>query len=381
MSYILSVKDPWFSASSLPPPSILAEISDSSYVGYQQADSYVSAMACIDQYQVCNPTTSPFTCTILGRFTEVIDGWSFLNLNEFQAAAIFFATQVMPTSSIFWVTSNLGMAPLLTQELVSDTISAGLPENQWQLEFQSWFKTGLARLQASILAYPVQPTDLDPGTEFKAAGSVSQAERDVCSNIRIKNTGGYQSFSALGLVIILAIGTPIIILSFRVEPCVAAVRRRRRLQDRRLLLDKEDSDGSTNNGGGNIEEENVNYRGRDDDREVARIADCVLQLQRKVLTSAAPKVKWEAKMQIFPVTTDPTVCFPLARRVVKAERESVMDGQGSDAEEDDYEYRREEDGVESQDVQPITDDQYQELPQPEREVEEAEAEDGGRRSA
>lgn len=363
MSYRLPVKDPWFSANLTPPPSAVASVPGSGSLGYLP-DSYVSAMACIDQYQVCNPATSPFTCTVLGRFTEVIRGFSQINLNEYQIATTFVATHDIPTSTTYWVTLNLGTAPLLAQELVYGAESSGLPENQWQLEFQSWFKTGLAHLQASVLAYPVQLRDLDPGTEFQPAGSASQAEHDVCSNIRIKNTGGYQSFSTLGLVIILAVGIPIITLSLTIEPCVAALRMRRRLQYQRLH-NKEGPDARPNNDASL--NQNVTYRGRDDDREVARIADCILQLQRKVLASAAPEARWEAKMQIVPVTADSAVRFSFPRRVqAESENAGLEDGDL----EDDYEYRREM-RIALQEVEPTTtddDDQYnQGLLQPEQE--------------
>lgn len=191
----------------------------------------------------------------------------------------------------------------------------------------------------------MQPTDLDPGTILEPLDSVVQAEHDVCSNIRIKNTDDYQSFSILGLVIILAVGTPIVMLSLMIEPCVAALRMRRRRQYQHL------PDVSNNE---KSSEKNVSHSSRDDDREVARIADCILQLQRKVLTSAAPETDWEAKMQIVPVTTDPDARLPLPRRV---KPESKNTGATDGDVENDYEYRREE-GVAVQEVKAKTDDQH-----------------------
>lgn len=347
------MKDPWFSAN-LISPFVPSEPSSPSGTSYE-ADSYVSAMACIDQYQICNPATSPITCTILGRFLEVINGVAQLNLNQHQIAAAFVASTPIPTSTTFWVTSNLGIAPLLAQELVNIVTSGGLPENQWQLEFQSWFKTALAYMQASVLAFPAQPTDL--GQLFEPVDSASEIDHDVCNKVRIKNNGAYQSFSTLGLIIIFVIGIPIIVCSLTAEGFVAAARMRRRKIQYRRLHDNETPDAF--NKDDNVDGD-VSYGGRCEDREIARVADGLLQMQRKLLTSAAPEAVWEARMQKVPITTDPAARFPVPRRV-KAENNNKNTGGAEDGDvEDDYEYRREE-GVTVQEVKPKTDDQYQEL--------------------
>lgn len=300
MNYNQPVEDPWFSAHIVPPPS--ARVSTKSTY---QADSPVSAMACINQYQVCNPATSPINCTILGGYNEVSRQRYKMNFNDHQEVIIMFDLGAIGTSTTYWVTNGLGMAPLLAQEMATGLTSAGLPNNQWQLEFQTWFKTTLASIQVSILAFPVQPKDLGPGLGFWPASITDRATRDFCSNMRIQNTGGYQSFSTLGLIIILALGIPIILLSLILEPCVARFRRGKRIGP----------------------------------REVARIADSVLQLQRQVLTSAAPEVDWKARTRTVPITIDPTARFPLPRRVVRAESKNGGETVELNA---DYEYRREE---------------------------------------
>lgn len=143
---------------------------------------------------------------------------------------------------------------------------------------------------------------------------------------------------------------------------------RRRLQSRRLH-DQEDPDGSNND---RSVEENVSHSDISDCRECAQIADCVLQLQRKVLTSAVTEADWEANMQIIPITIDPNVRFSLSRRV-KTERKSVADAGAENADmEEDYEYRREEAVMQEEKPNPKTNNQCRGLLQPEQEEDEAE---------
>ena len=126
-------------------------------------------------------------------------------------------------------------------------------------------------------------------------GPVDRAAHALCSNQRVRNTGSYQSFSGLGLIIIIVFGSLIIILSLTVETCVATLRRRRaRYQP-------------VNN------EENADSGG--DHREIARIADRMLQLQRMALVAAQPQTKWEGRMDQVPYTANPEARFPLPVRV------------------------------------------------------------------
>lgn len=103
---------------------------------------------------------------------------------------------------------------------------------------------------------------------------VSRAAASVCSNQRIRNTGGYQSFSVLRLLIITCVGRVIIIFSLTAGVCVEyAAKSKRR---------------SHSNGGVN------------DYKEVARVAHLTLQLQRMALTAAAPSVHWLGDMGHVP---------------------------------------------------------------------------------
>ena len=50
-------------------------------------------------------------------------------------------------------------------------------------------------------------------------------------------------------------------------------------------------------------------------REIARIADRMLQLQRMAIVAAQPQTKWEGRMDQVPHTADPEARFPMPVRL------------------------------------------------------------------
>jgi hypothetical protein len=132
--------------------------------------------------------------------------------------------------------------------------------------------------QASILLVEWAANLVDLGPEgaviapSPAGDVVDLASLDMCSNQRIRNTGAYQSFSFLGLMILICVGLTIMILSRTVEPCVSFIRRKR-------------------------------SHNKHDYREIARISDRKLQLQRLALTGAGYGQGWEHVLDLVPVTT------------------------------------------------------------------------------
>lgn len=171
-----------------------------------------------------------------------------------------------------------GPSALLANDRVFKLFSTGLPANQWQIEFQGWFEASLSRVQANTVQWAANTVDLGPYGHVinpdPKSDPISKVAYELCSNQRIRNTGSYQSFSTLGLVIVIGVGTTIIILSLTVELCVTRARKRRRRHNR---------DGH-------------------DYREIARIADRKLQLQRMVLMSTEPQSRWTKTMKDIPVT-------------------------------------------------------------------------------
>jgi hypothetical protein len=271
VSYASPVYDIWFSAT---------QFSNGSGNGLTlttyEPDLKVSVMACTDQYQICNPGSSPFTCTIVGSELDLNLSISQIGLNSYQAATAQRFMRLLAWTSTFETVFDLGSQALLAHDLVRLSTSPGLPEDQWQLEARGWFETSLAKLQDYIVQFAVNTADLGKYGYVMAPDPEGNPEQQAllhfCGNQRIRNTGGYRSFSFLGLMIVICLGTTILVLSWILEPLVAFVR-------------------------------GVKGPRKHDYREVARVADRKLQLHRKALVSAGYDKIWLQTMDDIPITT------------------------------------------------------------------------------
>jgi len=112
-------------------------------------------------------------------------------------------------------------------------------------------------------SYVVAPNPDDPDP-------VQRAAFDLCAQQRIRNTGGFQTFSFLGVMIVVCVGAYIIIMSWVLEFAVSWARKKRRTEN--------------------------------DCREIARIADQKFQLQRKALSGSSSMDPWTKLMDAVPVT-------------------------------------------------------------------------------
>jgi hypothetical protein len=311
VQYLNPVRDPWFMATTS------TNLTSNTIVNETfSANSYVSAMACIDQYQICNPNQSPYSCTLLGQMNQMLNGTLEIDLNPAQNATAQRVGPYLTMSNTQYTVNYLGNSALLAQDHVSNLVSAGLPPSQWQIEVEGWFAVALAKLQALAIEYPIQPTDIPAATVQLPSPSSTEpsdrAARAACSNQRIRNTGAYQSFSAVALVVITVIGVAIILTSWTVECCVAAIRQRRRAKYRVLL----NADGGP---------EAVNDDGLAGYREIVRIADRTLQMQRMVLLNVRPDVVWQGTMDSVPCPREQHVRFALPTRVPAREGDSEDD--------------------------------------------------------
>ena len=290
IAYLAPVKDPWFSAQT--PFQISTSIFPNSPATAYESDNYVSVMGCIDQSQICNPLTAPYSCTILGSLNDMAVDRLHIGLNPYQMATSNRVIWGLMSSLTFGTVNHLTTGTLLANDfVVFGSFSYGLPPNQWQIEVQGWFETSLAKLQAFIVNWAANIADLGPYGNVSSPdpnlNPTGKAAYELCSNQRIRNTGSYQSFSALGLLIVICIGTLIIVLSLTAESCVASARRRKRQHGK---------------------------GGADDDyREIARVADRKLQLLRLALMSTGVQATWSRTMDQIPITHEPSR-FPLPTR-------------------------------------------------------------------
>lgn len=284
--YLSPVSDPWYSANQ-----VFNDSSPGDSITLYAPDQYVSVMACVDQHQICNPNTSPYTCTIIGSAQDINQGYLEIGLNDYQMATALRLSYALRLTGTFDTIKLLGTTALLARDRLTDvTIGQGLPSNQWQIEVQGWFETSLAKLQSYVVEWAANLADLGPEgfviAPNPAGSAVDLAALNMCSNQRVRNTGAYQSFSFLGLMIVICVGLTIMIVSLTAESCVSYIRSKRQ-------------------------------HSKHDYREIARVGDRKLQLQRLALTGAGFGDGWENAFDLVPVTTRGCKFPPLTRYKVK----------------------------------------------------------------
>src|SRR5436190_11255986 len=96
---------------------------------------------------------------------------------------------------------------LLAAETTNTIVQSAIQLTQWHKEVSIWFAISLARLQASVVEWAVGPKYLVPGSGIQVKSTLLFIEKIMCRNQLVRNTGPYQSFSVLGVALILAIGT------------------------------------------------------------------------------------------------------------------------------------------------------------------------------
>lgn len=125
------------------------------------------------------------------------------------------------------------MAALLARDTLIQIMSPGLPSNQWQLETARWFETSLAKMQASIVEFVAKEGNYGKYAKTNPAAKMKDDPpglRDAylrqCRNQRVQSSREVQSFSFLGLIIVIIITVLLVIIALTLEQCVALWRRR-----------------------------------------------------------------------------------------------------------------------------------------------------------
>lgn len=142
-----------------------------------------------------------------------------LGLDPFQQVTADRIMYALNITSIPFITQALGDTALLARDKESGLISTGLPNDQWKREVRAWYETALALMQKSITSYADAP-EVPEGAHMKSFGP-SAAKMDAaaaqCTTQRVRNTGSYQSFSFVGVMLIVCIGSFVILLPWVVE--------------------------------------------------------------------------------------------------------------------------------------------------------------------
>ncbi|KAK3998227.1 hypothetical protein QBC44DRAFT_376080 [Cladorrhinum sp. PSN332] len=216
MFYPEPVDDPFFSAHR--EATVPALDSHTIYT----ADNLTSFMACADQFQLLNNANN--VSTSLSSMVAIESQRNGIGLSKGQQEIAW--RLINPLFFTLIGQGAQGGDSLLASKLASYTLSLGLPPNQWQIELRAWFAEALAVHQLQVVAFASKDMEgLSPYGQIVHPELDSLADK-LCESQIMRNTGGYQTFSVLGLALIGTIGFFIAVVSWVLESLVTFVRRK-----------------------------------------------------------------------------------------------------------------------------------------------------------
>jgi hypothetical protein len=202
--YVNQILDPFFLAIYADQALIPSVSSDQTYfLPYYP----VNVMGCLDQYTIINPINN--RSTQLVSQSGLIEAIQSLDLSLTQYVTAQRLIHSFSYSNTYSSTFGFGANALKASDQVLNFKCLNLPFNQWQKEVEGWFETSLVKIQAYTVEYASNIADLGIYSNISYPGSNGSTEniwKHQCDNQKIRNTGGYQTFSVLGIVIIGVVG-------------------------------------------------------------------------------------------------------------------------------------------------------------------------------
>lgn len=206
---------------------------------FHRANQFYNVLGCVEKYQVCSTPPSGTSCTQANSRDAVYAESHHIGLNPAQLVAAELFLNISFYGSTSTSAFGLGAASLLANDQVADDqISASLPDNQWQLEASNLFALSLARLQAAV---PVFTSKSEFSTGQYVAPPTQDQQRYICHNQKIRNIGGYQSFTAAAVWIIIGAGLLILVLASTIDSCFEFIQKRRQWKYYKVVQWKTDS--------------------------------------------------------------------------------------------------------------------------------------------
>jgi hypothetical protein len=164
------------------------------------------------------------SCTSLDTQDHVSKQIHDINLNAAQMVTADLFMNFTVTANILTSVFGPGSSALLAGDnFFTNFVSESLPDNQWQLESNNFFAMSLARLQALVIDYASKSSDLTIWESL--ASPSSDAQRYLCNNTKIRNIGGYESFTAAAVCIILGVGLVILIVGWKIDAVFGAIQK------------------------------------------------------------------------------------------------------------------------------------------------------------
>jgi len=196
-------------------------------------DRRLSALACTEQVQICNPASHSHlnpegTCTPLQSLIELAQYTSadFQDVltNNHQRATAWALAQALYYSSFYNTISSLA-TPLLADQLCVAEQSLPISNNQWELEALNWFNIGLTLVQQFTVSYITGPPDHFTSWVPQNQGEYNASLKWLCENQIIRRTD-YDNFSTLAISLIFGVGSILICSSLWLETIVGWFRYR-----------------------------------------------------------------------------------------------------------------------------------------------------------
>ena len=193
---------------------------------YYRSDEPVRALACVQQYQFCNPSLKhDESCTPLQGILEAtrIAESTIFSMSKDRDGFLWSLAAIRYMANGFTeFAAFLKGGSLLASDYVLNLGQDGLPNNQWELELEHWFRFTLADVQRAILDQATGP--VTPEARSFHSPPTSPGARAVCSNQKIRSDS-YTSFNVLGLILIFSIGGLIMLISASLPTVTERVQR------------------------------------------------------------------------------------------------------------------------------------------------------------
>ena len=193
--------------------------------GLYRADDHFQVLGCAERYQICPTATETSLCTALDSRSHVYQQIHYIGLNQAQFTTAELVLNISETANVFTSVFPISSTALVARDrVIQDLISEGLPNYQWQLEASNLFEISLARLQEAVMDFASKSYPFVTGQNLIPPSP--DQEKYICHNQKIRDIGGYESFTVAAILIIVIVGLFLLILGATIDSCFETVQRR-----------------------------------------------------------------------------------------------------------------------------------------------------------
>lgn len=185
-----------------------------------QATEPAAVLGCAEKYELCNGERC---MNFAGHQSLTIsEKYRRLQFNAKQSSIADRILDPLSDSPIFYRYLGQGGMPLLATGRIYNNVLQTLPSDQWIIEINRDYGSGLNDVQLESLEFVAGPSD---PADAKYTVELPDKDKWMCTN-QIIRRDGYASFNILGLVIILAVGGCFIVLNLTLRNIFGRVQQR-----------------------------------------------------------------------------------------------------------------------------------------------------------